>query len=305
MSDSPTVAVTKSGVSLLQDFIGHGPRRPCLILYSGGDAGMPFDLEPGAYAIGRAPECHLQLDNPGISRRHAELRVDADAVVIADLGSSNGTYVNETRVTGPQVLRSGDMVRLGVVVLRFYESQSLEAALHDRIYRTATVDPGTDVFNRRYLFDTLKREMRLAREQSQPLAVLCYDLDHFKNVNDRWGHAAGDVVLRDSAAVAREALKGIGVLGRLGGEEFGAVLPHTALADAAVIAEHVRAAMAGHVFRVAVDGQSPVEHRQTISIGVAALGPDTPEPAHLLAAADRLLYASKNGGRNRVSVDRR
>ncbi len=304
-ADTTTVAITKSGASLFLDFVGSGPRRPCLILYSGGDAGMPFDLEPGTYVMGRAPECRLHLDNPGISRRHAELQVTESTVTIVDLGSSNGTFVNETRVAAPLQLKGGDMVRLGVVVLRFYESQSLEAALHDRIYRTATVDPGTEVFNRRYLFDTLKREMRLAREQQRALSVLCYDLDHFKSVNDRWGHAAGDVVLRDSAAVVRNTLRGHGVLGRLGGEEFAAVLPHTELPMAADIAEHVRAAVADYVFAVGLQGGVPVQHRQTISIGVAAIGPDTLEPADLLAAADRQLYASKNGGRNRVSVDRR
>ena len=115
----------------------------------------------------------------------------------------------------------------------------------------------------------------------------------------------GDVVLRDSAAVVRNTLRGHGVLGRLGGEEFAAVLPHTELPMAADIAEHVRAAVADYVFAVGLQGGVPVQHRQTISIGVAAIGPDTLEPADLLAAADRQLYASKNGGRNRVSVDRR
>ena len=146
-ADTTTVAITKSGASLFLDFVGSGPRRPCLILYSGGDAGMPFDLEPGTYVMGRAPECRLHLDNPGISRRHAELQVTESTVTIVDLGSSNGTFVNETRVAAPLQLKGGDMVRLGVVVLRFYESQSLEAALHDRIYRTATVDPGTEVLS--------------------------------------------------------------------------------------------------------------------------------------------------------------
>lgn len=305
MSDDRTVAITKSGASLIQEVVGRAPRRPCLILYSGGDAGLPFDLEPGTYVVGRAPECDLQLDNPGISRRHAELRVTEGEVTLVDLGSSNGTFVNEARAGGPQVLAGGDLVRLGVVVLRFYESQSLEAALHDRIYRMATVDPGTEVFNRRYLFDRLKREMRLARRSGEPLSVLCYDLDHFKRVNDTWGHPAGDAVLRESAAIARLVLQGRGVLGRLGGEEFAAVLPHTPLDAAAEIAEGVRAAVAGHRFNVGAAGGQPVPHQQTISVGVACLNDTTPDPADLLAAADRLLYDSKHGGRNRVSVDRR
>ncbi|MFO1272614.1 MAG: GGDEF domain-containing protein [Rubrivivax sp.] len=304
MSDTPTIAVTRSGLSLLQDVVGPA-RRPCLILYSGADAGLPFDLEPGVYTVGRAPESSLQLESPGISRRHAELRVSEDAVLLADLGSSNGTFVNEVRIGDPVRLRGGDVVRFGVLVLRFYESQSLEAALHDRIYRTATVDPGTEVFNRRYLFDALKREMRLARQHNVPLAVVIYDLDHFKLVNDRHGHAAGDVVLRDSAAIVRASLAGTGMLGRLGGEEFGIVLPHHALAQAVQVADRARQAVADHRFVLGdsgVPGPSAVVHRQTVSMGVASLAPDMADPIDLIAAADRKLYESKNGGRDRVSA---
>ncbi len=303
MSDSPTIAVTRSGMSLLQDVFGPA-RRPCLILYSGADAGMPFDLEPGVYTVGRAPESSLQLESPGISRRHAELRVTEDTVLLADLGSSNGTFVNEVRISDPVRLRGGYVVRFGVLVLRFYESQSLEAALHDRIYRTATVDPGTEVFNRRYLFDALKREMRLARQHNVPLAVAIYDLDHFKQVNDRFGHPAGDVVLRDSAAIVRASLAGVGMLGRLGGEEFGIVLPHHPLAKAVEVADRARSAVADHRFVLSdqvVPGPGDVLHHQTVSMGVAALAPSMADPIDLIKAADAKLYESKNGGRNRVS----
>lgn len=302
MSETPTVAITKSGVSLLQALSGESERRPCLILYSGADAGLPYDLEPGRFVVGRALESDLHVDSPSVSRRHCELRVDDDSVTLSDLGSVNGSFVNEVRIHGPVQLANGDLIRLGVLVFRFYERQSLEAALHDRIYRTATVDNGTEVFNRRYLFDTLKREMRLARQQQRALAVVCYDLDHFKNVNDRHGHAAGDQVLRDAAALLRASQQGLGVLGRLGGEEFALLLPNCSLQRALELAERGRRAVEQHAFVVSGAGAPRVEHRQTLSAGVALLTPAMQDPADLLAAADQRLYASKHAGRNRVTA---
>jgi len=301
MPDTPTVNVTRSGVSLLQAVAGLAVRRPCLILYSGVDAGLPFDLDPGTVLLGRSIDAQLHVDSPGVSRQHAELQVGEDDVLLRDLGSSNGTFVNEARISAPVRLDNGDLIRVGLLVFRFYERQSLEAALHDRIYRSATVDNCTEVFNRRYLFDTLKREMRLARRYQRPLAVICYDLDHFKTVNDRYGHAAGDAVLKNSAALLRASQHGVGVLGRLGGEEFAVVLPHAGIEQALEVAERGRQAIAEHAFAISMSGTGPATHRQTVSAGVAMLTSEMAEVTELLAAADHKLYASKHAGRNRVS----
>jgi two-component system, cell cycle response regulator len=300
VADTPTIAITRSSVSLLQALAGSTERRPCLIVYSGADAGLPFDLEPGTFTIGRAPACELMLDSPGISRRHAELVVDEHSVTVRDLGSVNGTFVNETRIEAPVQLAGGDLLRFGVLVCRFYESQSLEAALHDRIYRMATIDAATEVFNRRYLFDALRREMRLARRRERPLALVCIDLDHFKQVNDRWGHPAGDGVLRDSAALMRSALQGAGTLGRLGGEEFAVLLPNADAPQARIVADRIREAVAAHPFVIAGVATHTI-HRQTLSAGISTLTPAMEEPTSLLSAADRELYAAKEGGRNRIS----
>lgn len=299
---TPTVALTKTSISLLQAVAGPVPRRPCLIAYSGAEVGQPFHLDPGRTLLGRAPDCQIHLDHPGISRRHAALEVTDTEVVLTDLGSVNGTLVNETRIQGPCTLKDGDLVRTGLVVMRFYESRSLEAALHDRVYRMATIDSCTEIFNRRYLLDTLRREMRLALLQQQPLSLIVLDLDHFKSVNDRYGHAMGDVVLRDCAAIVRATVQERGVLGRLGGEEFAVLLPQRTLADALLCGEAICQAVAAHAFSLRPPGESAlVTHRQTLSAGVAQLDDGMAEPSDLLAAADRKLYASKHAGRNRVS----
>lgn len=302
MHDAPTIALTKSDITLFQTLGGPG-RRPCLILYSGADTGRPFALDAGRVVIGRAPDAAVHIDSPGLSRRHAELMVSDDAVTLRDLGSFNGTHVNDRRIEGEVALREGDLVRLGDLLFKFYEHHSLDAALHDRVYRLATIDAGTEVFNRRYLFDTLRREFRLAKGDRRALSVVCYDLDHFKAVNDTYGHPAGDQVLRESATAVRHALMGVGVLGRLGGEEFAVVLPHVEHGPATELAERLRATVADHVFVLPAPGApagATAVHRQTISLGVASLTETMQEVIDLFEAADRRLYAAKAGGRDRV-----
>jgi diguanylate cyclase (GGDEF)-like protein len=241
----------------------------------------------------------VRITAPGISRHHAELHVTAETVVLRDLGSANGSRINDRRIDSPVQLADGDLVRLADVVLKFHARRSPEVALHDRIYRLATVDPGTGVFNRRHLQEVLELESRRTRQSGRPLALLCYDLDHFKRVNDSHGHAAGDLVLKESAAVVHDVLRGGDVLCRTGGEEFAVVMPHTSAEDARGVAERIRAAVAAQIFKLQT-AAGAVEHRQTISLGVAVFAPTMAGPADLLEAADRRLYEAKRGGRNRV-----
>ena len=297
MPDPTTLKIDKSDTSLYD-----GPERPsapCLIVYTGPDPGRRIDLEPGTLAIGRAADAPVRITAPGISRRHAELDVSADAVLLRDLGSANGTRVNDHRVHDPVPLADGDFLRLADVVLKFHSRRTLEVALHDRIYRLATVDPGTGVFNRRHLDDVLEREIRRTRLTQRPLAIVCYDLDHFKRVNDSHGHPAGDRVLKECAAAVHDVLRGSDVLCRIGGEEFAVLMPHTTAEDARGVAERMRATVAAATFHLQTAAGS-VEHRQTISLGVAMLAPPMDGAADLLEAADRCLYEAKRGGRDRV-----
>ena len=272
------------------------------MVYSGGDIGRQITLAEGTHTIGRSAAASLQIDGPGMSRLHAEVTVEGASVLLRDLGSANGSLVQDARLTGPRVLNDGDLLRLGSVILKFYQHCSVDAALHDRAYRLAMMDAGTGLCNRRFLNDALKRELRLARQTSQPLSVIGYDLDRFKSVNDTHGHHAGDLVLREGAAVVSAVVGHAGILGRLGGEEFLVLLPNTTLAPA--LAERMRAAVAGHTFVLPVgeaETRRSIGHRQTISLGVAEWGSAMLDACDLLDAADRWLYQSKHEGRNRVS----
>ena len=305
--DHSTLRLNKADVTLFQALGDMAQRRPSLVLYSGEHSGTRFPLLGPRLQLGRAPDCDICLESPGISRRHAELRTephpDGERAVLHDLGSSNGSYVNDQRLTAPAVLKDGDLVRLGNIVLKFYERHSLDALLHDRIYRLAIVDSGTEVYTKKYLLEAMEHEIKLARHSGRPLSVLCLDLDHFKAVNDRHGHNAGDLVLRGAAAAVQAAVRGSDILGRTGGEEFAVVLPDTDLHGAIDLAERVRRAVATATFELPLAGSAqPLRHCQTASLGVAQFMPPMQTALDLLGAADTMLYAAKRGGRNCVSA---
>src|SRR5919201_1662361 len=175
---------------------------------------------------------------------------------------------------------------------------ALEAArLHRIVSNQALVDGLTGLANRRACEETLHAELARAERFPSPLAVVVSDLDDFKEVNDRYGHQAGDVVLREFASLLRESVRDIDLAGRWGGEEFLLVLPGTDLEGATHVADRVRRALAGRIV-LSVDGEPiPV----TASFGVAAY-PQTQTASALFAAADAALYEAKRTGKNRVSV---
>ena len=131
--EQTTLRLKKADLTLFQALGDTGRQKPCLILYSGEHSGTRFALQSKRLSLGRSPECDVCLESPGVSRRHAEVREEGKHVVLHDLDSSNGTHLNEVRITQPQPLRDGDLVRLGASVLKFYESHSLDALLHERI----------------------------------------------------------------------------------------------------------------------------------------------------------------------------
>ena len=166
----------------------------------------------------------------------------------------------------------------------------------EQIHRAAaTIDPLTEIFNRRALMDAGRRILGRMAWDKQPVSVLMFDLDHFKKINDRFGHAVGDRALQTFAQTAQARLRATDIIGRLGGEEFAAVLPGTSLLSAAVAAERVRSAF--EITAAEIDGL-PIGG--SVSIGAAATEDPDASIDHLLALADKALYAAKATGRNRI-----
>lgn len=165
--------------------------------------------------------------------------------------------------------------------------------------KLAITDELTGVANRRHLMEVGAQEVARARRYQRPLSVLMVDIDHFKTVNDRWGHATGDRVIQMMARLLCAAIRQQDSGGRLGGEEFAAVLPETGLAGALTLAERLRARIA-ECLDAHDDFGMPV--RFTVSIGVASLMPDDISLDMVLQRADKALYLAKSSGRNRVEV---
>jgi diguanylate cyclase (GGDEF)-like protein len=159
----------------------------------------------------------------------------------------------------------------------------------------ASVDPLTGMFNRRGFAEATSRVIEREANAGRPVTVMIFDIDHFKSINDRFGHPAGDEILKLFATVVVNSLRITDLSGRVGGEEFAALLPCT-LEEAVVVAERVREAFEGSGI---VDDSGPVA--TTVSIGVAG-GPAGTDLEVLLAAADTALYHAKRNGRNRVEA---
>lgn len=276
-------------------------RRPTLLVVSGRNTiGKMLPLS-GEMVLGRHPKADLPLDEEGVSRKHAALRVAADgSVIIRDLGSTNGTFVNGERVY-ELVLKDGDKIQIGgVTILKFSYQDALDEALQRNLYDSATRDALTRLYNRKHFDDVLPREIAFARRHHRPLCVVMFDVDHFKRINDGYGHPAGDAVLSGLSQRVASAIRVEDVLARVGGEEFAMALRDLDLAHATLCAERVRAIVGATPFTF--EGRViPV----TISLGVAELDDSQAGAAELVAAADRALYAAKHGGRNRVEVFRR
>jgi two-component system cell cycle response regulator len=273
-----------------------GALTPCLVVIRGPDLGRRIALEGPALVIGRDGEADVAVPIDGISRTHCRLEM-RDGVWLRDLGSTNGTWLNGEPVPAdrPVRLASGDRIELVGIVFKFLAGGDVESQYHEEIYQLTIVDGLTRCFNRRYLMDFVGREISRCRRHTRPLAVLLFDVDRFKTINDGYGHAAGDHVLRTLVEVAREGVRREECLARYGGDEFVVVMPETDLTGASIVAERLRGRVELHEF-VWSGRRIPV----TISAGVAVLGPDVIAPEDLIAAADARLLDAKVLGRNRA-----
>jgi diguanylate cyclase (GGDEF)-like protein len=181
-------------------------------------------------------------------------------------------------------------------IQRLFGDLKTQQAKLDVLART---DALTGLPNRRETMERLQGELQRSRRSGRPVAVLMFDIDHFKQVNDTWGHAAGDLILRAVAETAQASLRRIDSCGRIGGEEFLVLLPETDHVEAQGTAERLRVAIADCRVQSA-DRNLHV----TVSIGVAIHLSDTEQSVEdLLQRADKALYAAKAGGRDRVAID--
>ena len=273
--------------------------RGTFTVVSGPSAGAIYSLVAAENVIGRGKECAIRIIDAGISRRHARVMRQAPGqYAVEDLGSSNGTFVNGMRVEGQKPLGEGD--RLGVgpsIELRFGFTDEAEEGALRRLYESSVLDALTGAYNRKHFEERLAAEVAYARRHNTPLCLLMFDLDHFKRVNDTYGHLGGDHVLRTVGTLVKRTLRVEDVFARYGGEEFAIIARGIDVAKGYLFAERVRITM--ETAKIEFNGLLvPI----SVSLGVASLAccGEAAKSEDMIGKADERLYAAKGNGRNRT-----
>jgi len=250
---------------------------------------LPADV----LTVGRHTRNDIVLDSESASRRHARFELRAGRWWVVDLDSTNGLYVNDQQAQRAE-LKCGDRVHIGGTIFKLICHQ--EEIFDDRhIFERSPVDGLTGLSNRR----TFREQLDLAEKRTltlgASLALAFFDIDHFKKINDTFGHLAGDSVLRQLGSLAKGRQRPEDTFARYGGEEFVWLMPDTDLPQATNLAEAFRQEIEGHSFTFEAH-TIPV----TLSAGVSRLNhAPTPGPT-LLEQADQKLFEAKRSGRNRV-----
>ena len=274
---------------------------PCLVMLEGpaGYVGKQWPIDVTDVIIGRSMTSTIFVDDRSVSKSHAKLLLSGGEVYVLDLESTNRTVVNDEAVPPlvPIKLANNDQIKTGNVLFKFLERGSVEAVAIEQLQYKSEKDPLTGVYNKGALRMKGNESFKRAKLLKVPLSIAVFDIDHFKKINDTYGHLAGDHCLRDLAsAVQTKLIRLDDVLARYGGEEFVVLLFGSHLDQAIEIGERLRATIEAHPFTYE-GARIPL----TISVGVAAKMPEMSTWEELFAKADAALYASKNAGRNRVS----
>src|SRR6266498_1711462 len=272
--------------------------RAYLVVLAGASVGEMYKVEGDKVIIGRGQKAQIRLFDDGISREHAQIVIEGNQIVLEDLGSTNGTFCNGTKVSTKE-LADGDKILVGsTTILKFTYHDNLDEIFQRQMYESALRDGLTKAFNKKYFTDRLESEFTYAVRHAAPLALVLFDIDHFKKVNDTHGHQAGDHVLFEISSLLSSALRAEDVFARYGGEEFAVICRGSDESQAQVVGERLRKAVEGHRF-VYEGTHIPV----TISVGLSVLpNPAVKDANDIVGFADQALYKSKNGGRNRVTV---
>lgn len=273
---------------------------PVLVVISGKPLGKSFFLTKDSIVLGRDLSADISIGETSISRKHTEFLISNKEIIVKDLGSTNGTYVNDNKVetNSTHPLQDGDLVRCGNTILKFLKEGKIENVFQQKIYDMAHTDDLTGAHNKKSILEILKDEFSRSQIRVVPLTLIMFDLDHFKQINDKHGHMAGDYVLKETCSLIKnKMIRQKDALGRYGGEEFALVLRETPLQIAVDVAERIRSTIEKHNYQF--DG---TQIHVTISLGISTMDSTTKSSEDLLATADKALYDAKHQGRNRACI---
>ena len=273
--------------------------KGCLLqIYPATSGAELIRLSNGRTLIGRDPSCEVPLDDHSVSRIHAAIETSDTGCMLVDMNSTNGTYIDDTLVEESTLLSGGELIRTGNVILKFMSALDEEAQYHAVVHELMTRDSLTNTFNRSYIIPLIEKELSTCRRRTRTLSLILLDIDHFKRINDRFGHLVGDEVLRIFCERIRHELDAGDLLARFGGEEFVIVSRQTSLKDAVGLAERARLSIASAEFQTQA---GPL--KVSCSMGVSSSDGFIHETCDdLLSSADALLYQAKDQGRNCVKA---
>ncbi len=275
-----------------------GARRAFVVVLAGDRMGEMFPLNDGRTSIGRGLHADVRINDEGISRAHAQIEQEEGNYYLSDAGSTNGTFANGDRVDR-YPLKEGDKIQIGASsVLKFTYHDDIDEDFQRTLYESALRDRLTGVFNRGYFNNRLESDVAFALRHGKPLSLVIFDIDYFKQINDDYGHPAGDVILRDLADRVQGTTRSEDIFARYGGEEFVLICRDVDALRASRAAHRIKDLVGGQAFKLA--GR---DITITVSLGVADLSMLLePSAAALVEAADTALYAAKRNGRNRVEI---
>lgn len=283
--------------------------RPVLVFLNGDLLAVPIPLEREKVILGRALNADVRINDVEVERQHARIITLPDpenstaTYILTDLKSASGTYLNGDRIE-QETLHSGDKITVGEHILRFELLDEIDREYQRQIRRLLAHDDLTGLLSSRSFFSELRRETARAKQEKQTFCVLMMDIDHFKNVNDSYGHLTGSKTIEEIGMCITQTLRTGDAASRFGGEEFAAFLLNAELPQALIAAERIRNLIETQAFSVIKNGKPTGIHHVTISIGVAIYPNDSEDPIELVEMADSALYKAKRLGRNRVCAYR-
>lgn len=283
--------------------------RPALVFLGGDLLAVSIPLEREEVILGRALEADVRINDTKVSRQHAQISTVVNPknkkteYILTDLDSKNGTLLNGQKIT-KEALQNGDKIKIGEHILRFELLDEIDREYQRQIRRLLSHDDLTGLLSGRSFFSELRREAGRAMVEKRPFCVLMMDVDHFKKVNDTYGHLTGSKTLEELGLCIMYSLRTGDVAARFGGEEFAAFLLDADLAQATVAAERIRTTIEEQTFSIVKQGHTSKTHSITISIGIACFPDDSNDPIELVEMADSALYRAKREGRNRVCAYR-
>lgn len=294
----PGDAETTNTAAPVSTRVTEGVRRPYLIIISGAHVGELHKIGKSRTIVGRDPSVDIRIVDEGISREHVEILLDGERVTVRDLGSTNGTYRNGARVEAGE-MADGDKLSLGsTTILKFTYQDGIDEAYEQRLYRAAIRDELTHALKREFFLERLEGEVAFSIRHASPLALILWDLDNFKMVNDRHGHPAGDRLLAATAQAVNGVIRREDIFGRYGGEEFALVCRASPAEGALRTAGRLRQAIERTVVNI---GAASIQITASFGVATCPSKGISTVPEFVLAA-DAAMYRAKALGKNRIEL---